>query len=105
MLSITRMFVMYSKGSASADRIQGGARGPDDLVAESVRHTNDEYHITFENVTFSYHKSKSSAVCFDNGRDKRKTPLEDISFALRKGETLGIIGAIGSGKSTIRVCS
>ena len=74
---------------------------PDDLVAESVSHTNDEYHITFENVTFSYHKSKSSAVCFDNGRDEKKNTLEDISFALRKGETLGIIGATGSGKSTI----
>lgn len=101
MLSITRMFVMYSKGSASADRIREVLEAPDDLVAESVSHTNDEYHITFENVTFSYHKSKSSAVCFDNGRDKKKNTLEDISFALRKGETLGIIGATGSGKSTI----
>lgn len=101
MLSITRMFVMYSKGSASADRIREVLEAPDDLVAESVSHTNDEYHITFENVTFSYHKSKSSAVCFDNGRDEKKNTLEDISFALRKGETLGIIGATGSGKSTI----
>lgn len=48
--------------------------------------TEDDY-IVFDNVSFSYQKAK------DN--------ITDISFRLKKGETLGIIGATGSGKSTV----
>ena len=44
-------------------------------------------HVSFDHVSFSYNKVA------DN--------LRDISFSLKKGETLGIIGSTGSGKSTI----
>jgi ATP-binding cassette subfamily B protein len=44
-------------------------------------------HVSFENVTFSYLGTKKN--------------LKNISFSLKKGETLGIIGATGSGKSTV----
>jgi ATP-binding cassette subfamily B protein len=123
MLSITRMFEMYSKGSASADRIREVLEAPEDLVIEPASHVDDGYHITFEHVTFSYHKNRTAEVASGNGRnmgnsqkgedgiqngngkdstpDEKKNTLEDISFSLRKGETLGIIGATGSGKSTI----
>lgn len=43
--------------------------------------------IAFRNVSFSY----------DNGRPV----VEDLSFSIRKGETVGLIGANGAGKSTI----
>lgn len=87
MLSITRMFVMYSRGSASADRICQVLNAPEDLKLEPQNHINNGYHITFDHVYFSYHKDKAT--------------IEDISFALKQGETLGIIGATGSGKSTL----
>ena len=87
MLSITRMFVMYSKGSASADRICQVLDTPEGLKLEPENHVDDGYHITFDHVSFSYHKDKSS--------------IEDISFTLKQGETLGIIGPTGSGKSTL----
>jgi len=90
MLSVTRMFVIYSKGSASAERIRQVLETPEDLALVPENHVDDGYHITFENVSFKYHKSESNKNC-----------IEDISFALKKGETLGIIGATGSGKSTI----
>jgi ATP-binding cassette subfamily B protein len=88
MMSLSRMFVMYTKCAASAKRI-----------SEVIQETNElEYHeddgrgdtslcISFENVSFSYLGKKNN--------------LTDISFSLKKGETLGIIGATGSGKSTI----
>lgn len=109
MLSITRMFEMYSKGTASAERIREVLEIPDDLVVGPTDHAANEYHITFENVTFSYHRDKTrksaaarnSGTRDDGGADERQNTIEDISFALRKGETLGIIGATGSGKSTI----
>jgi ATP-binding cassette subfamily B protein len=154
MLSITRMFEIYSKGSASADRIREVLDAPDDLVRVPENHVDNGYHIAFEHVTFSYHKVKAqegqtgtdrdaadntgispansnngsrNSEIRDNGvrsndtrnngarnndtrnnwlrdnglPDDKKNTIEDISFALRKGETLGIIGATGSGKSTI----
>ncbi|HEX2945574.1 MAG TPA: ABC transporter ATP-binding protein [Clostridia bacterium] len=90
MLSVTRMFVIYSKGSASAERIRQVLETPEDLALGPKDHVDNGYHVTFENVSFKYHKGESSKSC-----------IEDISFALKKGETLGIIGATGSGKSTI----
>lgn len=90
MLSITRMFVIYSKGSASAERIRQVLDTPEDLKIGTENHVDSPYHITFDHVSFSYHKG-----------DDNKNNLDDISFALKQGETLGIIGAIGSGKSTL----
>ena len=88
MMSLSRMFVMYTKCAASAKRISSVL----DEVNELALHEDDgrgdpSYHISFENVSFSY-LGKSNNV-------------SDISFSLKKGESLGIIGATGSGKSTI----
>ena len=44
--------------------------------------------IEFKNIFFKYEKSKNYAI-------------RDISFKLKKGETMGIFGKTGSGKSTI----
>ncbi len=87
MLSITRMFVMFSKGSASAGRIRAVLEAPEDLATEPSETKDSEYHIVFDRVSFSYQKKG------DN--------LQDISFRLKRGETLGIIGATGCGKSTL----
>lgn len=87
MLSVTRMFVMYSKGSASAQRIYEVISTAEDLMLKEEAAVEEEDHIVFDHVSFSY-KGKS-----DN--------LSDISFRLKKGETLGIIGATGAGKTTI----
>ena len=87
MLSITRIFVMLSKGSASAKRIGDVLDSPGVLPLIEDEEIKTDCHIVFDDVTFSYNKKK------DN--------LKNISFTLKKGQTLGIIGATGSGKSTI----
>lgn len=87
LLSVTRMFVMYSKGSASAQRIQEVLDAPEDLTLSRSDESEQPDHIVFDHVTFSYQKKE------DN--------IADISFRLKRGETLGIIGATGCGKSTI----
>ena len=88
LMSINRMFMMFSKGSASAARITEvlNSRSDEKSDFSSECETEDDY-IVFDNVSFSYQKAK------DN--------ITDISFRLKKGETLGIIGATGSGKSTV----
>lgn len=87
MLGITRVFIMCSKGQASAVRVAEVLKAPDDMVVEPRRKREDHAHIVFENVSFSYEKVKNN--------------LKDISFSLEHGQTLGIIGATGSGKSTV----
>lgn len=87
MLSITRMFIMYSKGSASAVRIGEVLDTPEDLTILPEDKIETPYHITFNDVCFSYNKTQNN--------------LENISFALKKGETLGILGATGCGKTTV----
>ncbi len=87
MMTITRIFVMYSKGSASAIRIAAVLDTKDELLIIPSEKIETDSHIIFDNVSFSYNKKK------DN--------LKNISFELKRGQTLGIIGATGSGKSTI----
>lgn len=100
MLSITRIFVIFSKGTASAERIRQVLEAPADLLCRNESHVDNGYHISFEHVSFSYHANNSKASPKGQETDRKNT-LEDISLALKKGETLGIIGATGSGKSTV----
>ena len=90
MMTMTRIFTMYSKGIASANRIAEVLDVADELpVMEKteIPHVSDASHICFDNVSFSY------------GQNKRT--IKNVSFSLKKGQTLGIIGATGSGKSTL----
>ncbi|MBM6742310.1 ABC transporter ATP-binding protein [Enterococcus gallinarum] len=87
MLSITRIFVIVSKGLASADRIQAVLRLPQDIKVVPLPARDEEAHIVFDHVSFTYPDGTSV--------------LKEIDFSLVKGQTLGIIGATGSGKSTI----
>ncbi|NLW74035.1 MAG: ABC transporter ATP-binding protein [Clostridiales bacterium] len=91
MLGITRMFVMYTRSSASAKRIAEVLNTGEDLpvlpLTAIPRRPRPEGYIVFDKVYFSY--------------NKKKYDLADISFSVKRGGTLGIIGATGSGKSTI----
>ncbi len=91
MMSITRMFIMVSRGTASASRIAEVLDTPADMAVEEADPNlvipKDAPAIEFRNVTFSY-----------NGK---KNDLENISFTLSQGGTLGIIGPTGAGKSTL----
>lgn len=90
MMSVTRMFVMYTKCAASAGRIAEVLNAEADITVQSkseYRDKDTKAHICFDKVSFSY-----------NGK---RNNLEQISFSLPKGGSLGIIGATGSGKSTL----
>ncbi len=88
MMSLSRMFVMYTKCAASANRISDVMKSKSELnIKEDDGQGDIAYHISFENVSFSYLGKKNN--------------IENISFSLKKGDKLGIIGATGSGKSTI----
>ena len=88
MLGVTRIFVMWSKGEASANRVADVLAEPEDLIVLPPEEPAvPAPHIEFKDVTFSY-----TGV---------GTNLENLSFTLEHGQTLGILGATGSGKSTL----
>ena len=87
MMGLTRLFVMFSRANASSGRIAEILDLPEDLTRVEAPAGDESYHVEFDDVTFSY--------------NKRKPAVEHISFKLRRGESLGLIGATGSGKSTI----
>lgn len=120
MMSISKMFTILSKAIASGNRIwqvlecgedmevlevypdmqesmaEGSIAAAEDMgealegertaAAEKLPESGCE--ICFEHVSFSYLK-------------KGDANIKNLSFRIKKGETLGIIGEIGSGKSTI----
>ncbi len=86
-LSITKLFTIWSRGTASAQRVEEVLLYPEDLPEGSRDHEEDDFHIRFDHVSFSY-----------NGK---RNNLEDISFILKRGQTLGVIGPTGSGKTTL----
>lgn len=115
MMSISKMFTVLSKAIASGNRIwyvleaeddmgilakygeaqedpesQDGSEAQDPESQDGLETQDDpaEQEICFDHVTFSYLK-------------KGEANIKDLSFRIKKGETLGIIGEIGSGKSTI----
>jgi ATP-binding cassette subfamily B protein len=85
-MAITRIFVIFSRAGASAARIREVLEAEEDLKELEPEPTASDYHIEFRNVTFSYTKEP----CISN-----------ISFGIRQGESLGIIGSTGSGKTTL----
>jgi len=86
-MAISRMFIIVSKANASAKRIVEIVDCEEDLLPEVLAGYETEDYIVFDNVSFSYNKVE------DN--------LTNISFRIKKGETLGIIGSTGSGKTTL----
>lgn len=85
-LFLSRLFISYSRASASADRIEEVLNTPEDLLIEQKERRDFSAHIVFDQVSFGYEESDC---------------VRDISFDVPHGTTLGIIGATGSGKTTI----
>ncbi|MBP3460292.1 MAG: ABC transporter ATP-binding protein [Lachnospiraceae bacterium] len=87
------IFQSVSRGSASAKRIREVLECPEDLKDGSVEDGNTSGEcrgeIRFEQVSFVYPEGSREPV------------LRDIDLTIHPGETFGIIGATGCGKSTL----
>ncbi|SHH14286.1 ATP-binding cassette, subfamily B [Butyrivibrio fibrisolvens DSM 3071] len=124
-MGLNRIFVMISKATASADRIALVlSDAPDQLVLDLARgDVPEDVCIRFDHVSFNYFtpagsedESARSAEAkgirsmdkvSDQPIDRNELEkeegriLEDISFDIKRGQSLGIIGQTGSGKTTI----
>ncbi len=86
-LTITKFFMLTSRANASAKRIETVLLAPDELPVVPSARVEEPYHIAVEHLTFSY-----------NGKHN---DVNDVSFRLLPGQTLGVIGPTGSGKTTL----
>ena len=92
LMMLSFVFVMVIIAQSSAERIV-------EVLDEESTIKNKENpvmkvkdgSISFENVSFQY----------DDAKAEDELPLEDINIDIKSGETIGIIGATGSSKSTI----
>jgi ATP-binding cassette subfamily B protein len=91
LIIVSNLIVIFTKAQASAKRVsevletQASIKGAQNTIAENVN-LKDEI-IRFKEVSFSYDKSSDMA-------------LSDIDIVINKGETIGIVGGTGSGKTT-----
>lgn len=90
LMIFSMIFIMMSMGSASVSRIyevlmeESELKNPENPVFE-VKNGD----IEFDNVSFAYKE------------DAKESVLKDINIKIRSGETIGIIGATGSAKTTM----
>lgn len=91
LVKLANLIILITKAIACGNRVQevfeitpsirnceSGEKAPEDY----------EYEVVFDHVSMSYADASDNAV-------------KDISFKVKKGQTIGIIGGTGSGKSTI----
>ncbi|MBQ3462273.1 MAG: ABC transporter ATP-binding protein [Clostridia bacterium] len=89
MIVLANLVVLYTKAYASALRVSEVlAEEPEITYGDKKFNADNNTAIEFKNVSLRYGGSRAAAI-------------ENINLAVRKGETLGIIGGTGSGKTTL----
>lgn len=88
---VANLVVIFTKSAACAARVNEVLDAKPSIVGKETTEANSNSSapaVKFDDVSFSYH-------------DNSEYALEDISFTAQKGQTIGIIGGTGSGKSTL----
>ena len=86
LIKLTNLIVQISRALACSNRVSSVIEMPVSPVIDTYGASSEL--LKFNKVSFSYNDDDSYA-------------LKDISLSLRKGESIGIIGKTGSGKSTL----
>ena len=104
-MGLNRIFMMMSKANASAKRIAEVVGKEPQLLplpASSCAKPDREGFIVFDHVSFNYDADSGVARdARDFAGSQRQLCLDDIDFVIPRGGSLGIIGATGSGKTSI----
>ena len=103
-MGLNRIFMMMSKANASANRIAEVVDMPEELTPlpeEEAAEAPDDGALIFDHVTFNYNADDPGEMQGQFLGEERQQCLKDISFRVRRGGSLGIIGATGSGKTSI----
>ena len=91
LVKLANLIITVTKAVACGNRIQSVFEIKSSMEEGSRRYSassEDDYSVEFKNVN----------LCYNEGAD---SSLTGIDFSVRKGETVGIIGGTGSGKSSL----
>ncbi len=94
LIKLANLIILVTKAIASGNRVASIFEHENSLceVKETIEDSNFEdfkdYSVAFDNVSLKYADGSDEA-------------LENINFKVKKGETIGIIGGTGSGKSSL----
>lgn len=91
LMMITNVFLMFVRARASLERISEvfEQKNTMETAKNAVKEFSVKGRIDFENVSFSYSKNASDMV------------IKDVTLKIMPGETVGIIGSTGSGKTSL----
>lgn len=94
LVKLANLIILMTKAMACADRVAsvfdigGDGKDADKEKAEKEKTNKTAPYLCFEKVSLTYQGAGEKT-------------LEDISFTVSKGDTVGIIGGTGSGKSSL----
>lgn len=88
LVKLANLIISVTKAIACGNRIQSVFEEQSDMEEGSESWKESEEIVRFDHVSLAYGGSKEES-------------LSDISFTVKKGETVGIIGGTGSGKTTL----
>ena len=89
LVKLANLITLIARSIASMDRVGQILDTQSSMTyGERTEGSEDADILTFRNVSFTYEGAGAPS-------------LSDISFSVKKGETVGIIGGTGSGKSTL----
>lgn len=89
LVAVSNLIVIFTKAAASAARVNEIlAITPSMKEGTETTKLDDEIAIQFDDVTFCYPKEK-------------RPSLQHLTITIHRGETIGIVGGTGSGKTTL----
>ena len=87
-MMLVMIFMLFPQAQVSAERINKVIEARSKINGGKVKHGTETGSVEFKNVSFSY-------------PDSPENELSEVSFKINRGETLAVIGATGSGKTTL----
>lgn len=88
LVKFANLIISITKSVACAGRISAVLDTPVEEDKATADFSDSENIVEFRNVSFAYNEAGENS-------------LDNISFEVKKGETVGIIGSTGSGKTTL----
>ena len=101
LMMLSMIFVMLTQSAASAKRVSEVIEEQPDIVnPENPVYEVADGSVEFRGVRFDY-TTHPQPLPVEGGGSHRRSALYNVSFSIDSGQTIGVIGGTGSGKSTL----